>query len=137
VPVPARDHPLQRELCAEDHAVEIDVDHPPGRQVVLVNEPADLHDPGVVYQHIHRAQLGFGVVQEPCERLALGHVQAQGDRRRPQLGGGLLRRLDVEVADRHAHAGSGQRLGRGAPDPARRPGDRGGLAGQDALTFGH
>ena len=77
--------------------------------------------------------LGFGVVQEPCND-SRSVTSRLGDRRRPQLGGGLLRRLDVEVADRHAHAGSGQRLGRGAPDPARRR-DRGMLAGQDALTW--
>ena len=28
----ARDHPLERELHAEDHAVEVDVDHPPRGQ---------------------------------------------------------------------------------------------------------
>ena len=31
VPAVARDHALQRELAAEDHAVEVDVDHPSAR----------------------------------------------------------------------------------------------------------
>ncbi len=133
----AGDHTRQDELHAVDHTVHIDVEDALGRRVVLVEERPDRHDPGVVDQHVDGAQLRLGVVQEARERLVLGHVQAQGDRRRPQLPCGGARRLDVEVADRHAHAHARQRLCRRAPDPARRPGDRGGLTCQDARLLGH
>ena len=133
----ARDHPLQRELRAEDHAVEVDVHHAPCRQVVLVDEAADLHDPGVVDEHVHRAQLLFGPVEERRERGAVGDVERQRHGARAELGGGLLGGGEVHVADRDLHSLAQERLRRGLADPARGAGDRRGLPGEDTGLLGH
>ena len=98
---------------------------------------ADLHDPGVVDEHVERPELLFGAVQEGGERVAVGHVECQRDGARAQLGGGLPRRVEVHVADRHPHALAQERFGGRAPDAARGTGDRGGLSGEDAGLLGH
>ena len=117
--------------------MEVDVDHPLRGQVVLVDEAPDLHDPGVVDEHVDRPELLLGPVEERREGGAVGHVERQRDGARAELGGGLARRLDVHVADRHLHALAQERLGGGTPDPARGTGDRGGLSGEDAGLLGH
>jgi hypothetical protein len=108
-----------------------------GRLVVLVDEAPQGHDPGVVDEHVERAELLFGAVQEGRERRPLGHVQGQGDGPGAELGGGPLGRLEVDVSDRHAHAPPQERGGRGASDAARGARDRGRLAGEDAGLLGH
>ena len=57
-------------------------------------------------------ELLLGGVEEAREGLAVGHVERQRDRARPELGGGLARRLEVDVADRHLHALAQERLRR-------------------------
>ncbi len=133
----AGDHLLERDLHAEDHAVEVDVDLALGRQVVLVDEAADLHDPGVVDQHVERAELALGLVEEGREGLALGHVERQRDGARAELIGGGARGVEVDISDRDLHALAEQRLRGGTADPARSPGDRCGLSGEDAGLLGH
>ena len=54
-------------------------------------------------EHVHRAELLFGAVQESGERRAVGHVQRQRHGARTQLCRGPLAASRVEVADRHAH----------------------------------
>ena len=80
----ARDHALERELHAEDHAVQVDVDHPPRGQVVLVDEAPDLHDAGVVDEHVERPELLLGAVEERRERVAVGDVERQRHGARPR-----------------------------------------------------
>jgi hypothetical protein len=133
----AWDHARQRELGAEDHAVQIDVDHPPRRLIALVDEPPNLHDPGVVHEHVDRAELALGLVQEAGERVAVGHVQRQGHSAPTELCGGPIRLLGIDVADRDPHALAQQRLRSGSPDPARSAGDGRRLSGEDARLFGH
>ncbi len=133
----AGDHPLERELHAQDHAVQVDVDHPPRREVVLVDEAPDLHDPGVVDEHVDRAQLLFGSVEELREGGALGDVEWQGDRAGAQFRGGLGSCLVVHVAYRDLHALGEEGFGGGTPDTPGGTGDRGCLSGEDAGLFGH
>ena len=97
----------------------------------------DLHDPGVVDQHVERAELLLGAVEERREGRAVGHVERQRDGARAELGGGLAGGIEVDVADRDPHALAQERFGRGAADPARGAGDRGGLSGEDAGLLGH
>ncbi len=75
----ARNHALERQLHSEDHAVQVDVDHPPCRQVILVDKAAKGHDPGVVHEHIHRSQALLNTVQETREGGSVGHIQRQGN----------------------------------------------------------
>ncbi len=106
----ARDHARERELHAEDHAVEVDVDHPPGGRVVLVDEAPQRHDPGVVDEHVQRAELLFGAVQEGRKGRPVGHVQRQRDGARARARAAVRSaRLEVDVADRHAHAAAQER----------------------------
>ena len=136
-PAVAGDHPRHRQLRAEDHPMQVDVDHPPRRHVVLVNEAPHRHDPGVVDQDVDRPQLLFGLVQEAREGLPVGHVQRQRHRGRAQLGSGRLGRRQVHVADRHPHPLAHQGLGRRAADTARGARYGGGLSGEDTGLLGH
>ncbi len=136
-PRPRGSHPRQRNLHAEDHAEDVDVEDPLSGRVVLVDERADRHDPGVVDQDVHRTELLFGCVQELGERGPVGHVERQPHGAVAELGGGLLGRLQVDVADRHPHALAQERLRGGATDATRAAGDRGGLSGEDTGLLGH
>jgi hypothetical protein len=137
VPAIARDHPLQRQLHAGDDPVQVDVDHPPRGEIVLVDEAADLHDPGVVDEHVDRPKLLFGAVEEGGEGGPVGDVQRRGDRTGPELGGGPLGGRQIDVADGHPHPLTQQRLSARLADPARGAGDRRGLAGEDTGLSGH
>ncbi len=133
----ARHHPLERELHAEDDSVDVDVHHAPCGEIVLVDEAPDLHDPGVVDKHVHGPELLFGPVEERRERFALRDVERQRHGAGAELGGSLLGRGKVDVADRHLHSLTQERLRRCLADPARRAGDRRGLAGEDTGLLGH
>ena len=58
----AGQEPLERELGAVDDPVQVDVDHPLGGRVGLLDERADGHDPGVVDQHVERPERALGLV---------------------------------------------------------------------------
>ena len=64
-------------------------------------------------------------------------LSSSGDRAGAELVGGLLRLGEVEVADRHLHALTDERLGRRLADAAGGAGDRGDLAGQDLGLLRH
>ena len=70
-----------------------------GGRVGLVDERADRHDPGVVDEHVERAQLTLDLVEEGGEALTIGHVERQPDRSAAELGCGLLDQRGVDVAD--------------------------------------
>ncbi len=119
--------------------MEVDIDHPLRRQIVLVDEPAERHDPGVVDEHIQGAELLLGAVQERRKRIPVGHIQREGHRvgGAPNLLGGLLGGAEVHVADRHLHPLAQERLRGGPADAACTTGDRSGLTGEDARLLGH
>ena len=117
--------------------MEVDVDHPPRGEVVLVDEAPDLHDPGVVDEHVDRAQLLLGPVEELRKGGALGDVERERDRAGTQLRGGPGGLVVVHVAYRDLHALGEERFGGGAPDPAGGTRDGGGLSGEDAGLFCH
>jgi hypothetical protein len=119
-----RQHPLERQLRPEDDPVEVDVDHRPRGLVRLLDERADRHDPGVVDDHVDRAELVLGLVEEAAERVTVGDVELEGDGIAAELGRGLLGEVGVDVADRDPGAAADQRLCRAAADSARPPGDR-------------
>ena len=103
-------HPRERQLHPEHHPVDVDVDHPLRGQVVLVDEAAERHDPGVVDEHVERAEPLLDLVEKALERVAAGDVELERERLAAELGGGLLGELAVEVADRDLRA-----LGGSAP----------------------
>jgi len=78
--------------------VEVDVDHPRRRGIGLGHERADGHDPGVVDQHVQRAEPGLDLIKEIREARAVGDVERERVTALAQLGGGGASRLDVEVA---------------------------------------
>ena len=117
--------------------MDVDVHHPVGGPVVLVEEAADLHDPRVVDQHVHRPEVAFHLVEEALEGTPVGDVQLGGDGPRAELGGGLLRSLQVHVAQRHLHALAHQSLRRCPADPACSPCDGSDLSVQRAGLLGH
>ncbi len=137
VPAIARHHPLERQLRPKDDTVQVDVDHAPRGQVVLVDEAAEVHDAGVVDEHVHRSELLFGAVEEGAERRAVADVEWQSDGARAQLGGGLAGHVEVHVADRDPHALAQQRLRGRLADAARGAGDRRRLPGEDSGLLGH
>ena len=87
VPGSAGDHPLHRQLAAQDHAVDVDVQNAPGDGVRLVDDPADRHDAGVVDQHVDRAELALDLVEEFRKRIRVGDIEfavdVEAERRRP------------------------------------------------------
>src|SRR5258708_39020105 len=91
---------VQRQLASEDHAAEVDVDHPLRGLVVLVDEAAELHDAGVVDEHVERPELGLRLVEELVERRAVGDVEVEADRAATELLGRAAGRLGIDVADR-------------------------------------
>ena len=64
----ARAHPLDRQLGADDDAVDVDVELALDRVVGLVDERRHRHDPGVVDDDVDRAELALGLVEEAWRR---------------------------------------------------------------------
>ena len=109
----------------------------PGRQVVLVDEAADLHDARVVHEHVERPELLLGGVEEAREGGAIGDVERKRDGARAELRRGAPRGIDVEVADRHAHALAQEGFGGRAADATCGARDRGRLSGEYAGLLCH
>ena len=109
---------------------EIDIDHPPRRSVLLVDEAAHLHDPRVVDQYLQRAELLLGAVQERGEGGPVGDVERQRHGTGADLCGGMPRGGQVEIADRNPHARAGEHARGRATDAACASGDSDGLSSQ-------
>jgi hypothetical protein len=60
----AGDHALRRQLAAQNHAVDVDVEDAPRDGVRLVDDPAERHNAGVVDQHVNGAELALDFVEE-------------------------------------------------------------------------
>jgi hypothetical protein len=133
----ARAHPAHRLLRAVDHRAQVDLQLARDAGLRLLLERRDRHDPGVVDEDVDRAQAALDVVQEGGEAGQVGDVEGEPDDRVAELGGGALRGLAIDVADRHADALGDQRLGDRAPDAPGAAGDDGGLAAQLAGVLGH
>ena len=87
----------------------------------LVDERPDRHDPGVVDEHVERPEAALNRVEELGEAGAIGDVERQADRVRPEFRRRPLGQRAVDVADRHPRALGDQR-GRGRPsDPTAPP----------------
>ena len=90
----------------------------------FLSEGADRHDSGVVDQDVERTELPLGGVEETPERVLVGDVELEGDDAAAELAGGLLRELEVQVADRDPRSPAHQR-GRGRlADPSGAARDR-------------
>ena len=98
--MPRGAHPLDRQLGAGDDAVEVDVDLAAHRVLALLDERRHRHDPGVVDDHVERAELALGLVEEGGEGGAVGDVERQRDGPAAERRRGLLGQRQVEVADR-------------------------------------
>ena len=84
-------HARQGELHPVHDAVHVDVDQPLRGQVVLVDEPPEGHDPGVVDEHVERAEALLDLVEKALEGVAAGDVELERDRVGADLGGGRAR----------------------------------------------
>ena len=82
----------------------------------LLDERADRHDPGVVDQHVDRAELLLGRVEEARERLAVGDVELEGDGLAAQL-----RRRSARRAPGRGRRSRPARRGGSAPSPSHLP----------------
>jgi hypothetical protein len=115
----AGDHRRQRQLHAQRDAARVDRELARGPRVVLLEEGTDVHDAGVVDQHVQPAEPSLGGGEERGERVAAGDVEVAA--RAADLvarGGG---KVAVEVADGHPRATPGQLAGgrqADAPCPA-------------------
>ena len=110
-------HPWEGELHPVEDAVDVDVDHSASGQVVLVDEPAQRHDPGVVDQHVERAEPLLDLVEEALERVASGDVELERQRPVAERRSGALGELAVEVADRDLRSLGDERTGGRFADP--------------------
>ena len=97
--------------------------------VGLVLDPVERHDPGVVDQHVDRAELRLDLVEEALERRAVRHVDDPAEHRRALALHGDL----VQVADGHGRADAGEQLRRRGADATPAAGDDDDLAGQVPL----
>jgi len=100
----ARAQPFDRQLGADDDAVEVDVELAPDRLVGLVDQLGHRHDPGVVDHHVDGSQLALGGVEEGGEGAAIGDIEGERHRPSPKTRGRLFGQGEVEVSDRHAAA---------------------------------
>ena len=134
---PARDHPPHRLLRAVDDGAQVEVELAGDALRALVDERRDGHDPGVVDEHVERAEPLLDLVEEGDQPGVIGHVEPEPERGLAERRGRLLGRLAIEVADGHAGALAGQRLRDGAADSAAAAGDGDDLSGQRACVCGH
>jgi hypothetical protein len=103
----------------------------------LVGERRDRHDPGVVDEHVDRAEAPLDLVEELGEARQVGDVEREPERAAAQRLGHAGGRRGVEVAHGHARAVGGQRTGDGLADPASAARDHRHLAGERTGLGGH
>ena len=113
-------------------ASQVDRDRASGHRLVLGVDRPGVHDPGVVDEHVERAEAVLDAVEERGERRVVGHVDADAEGVPAELGGHLVGEIAVEIADRDPGALTRQRLSRRVADAARPTGDRDDLVGQRA-----
>ena len=131
VAAPALDHAGRDGLGAEDDAVQVDVDDPPGHLVGLLEHRPERHDAGVVDEDVDRSDRG-DLLQERGPRGRVGDVERSGHDAVAELVGDGAGQVGVAVADRHAGALTGEPGGGGAADAAGTSGDDDGQAGDVA-----
>src|SRR5438270_9956555 len=104
VPPPPLEHPGEGDLHPGHAPHEVDVDHSAGDGMRLVEHGSDRHDPGVVHEHVERADLALDVHDECGEGVRVGDVESARD----DIGAERVRRrvdgLLVDVADRDPRA---------------------------------
>lgn len=121
-PPPPRQHPLQRELRAENDTQDVDLDLSTGDLVRLLVDMPGRHHPRVVDKHIDGTERVLGRVEESADRLRVRHVESDRNLDAEVLGRGLELDL-VDVADRHLVAASDQLLRGVEADPSGAAGD--------------
>ena len=124
-------HVLERGAGGEEAAVQVDRQHLlPVGELELVDRVDDLHA-GVGDQDVQRAEVFHHLIGAGLDRRLVGDVHGDAERLAAGLDdgrGGGLRRLPVDVADRHLGAFLGVELGDRLADAAGRAGDQGDLA---------
>jgi hypothetical protein len=91
-------HSLGRQLAAQDHTVDVDVQDAAGNGVGLVDDSADRHDAGVVDQYVDRSELAFDLIEEIGERVRVGDIEF-AVHLEAEVGPRFLDRRFVDVAD--------------------------------------
>ena len=131
----------QRQLAAQEHAVEVDGVHaPPGLQVGVL-DGATLGDAGVVDQDVEPPEFGDRAFQGHAPVRRLGHVVANRDGGAGCLPryrvGGLARGARVDVGDRDPRALARQQLGNRPPQPRAATGHQRDLAHNPSRRRAH
>lgn len=121
---PVAQHPGDGLAHPVDDAEHVDRELAGGGGIVLVDERADHHDPGIVHQDVERAEARFDVVEEPGERRRVGDVEAEPDGGPAQRRCSCARQVGVEVADRHPGSVGRQPFRSGPADPPGGASDR-------------
>ena len=115
--------------------VQVDVDHPLGHRVGLLDERPDRHDPGVVDQHVERSEALLDLVQEALEARAIGDVERQPDRAAAESPARSARRAPDSMSPIATRAPCVISAGGGrAADSPRAAGDRDDLPGERAWS---
>ena len=93
--------------------------------------------PGVVDEHVERAEAVLDLVEERGEAGAVGHVERQADGAGAELLGSALGERGIDVADRDSGTLGDQRRRGGATDPPGAAGDCNDIARERAWGFRH
>jgi len=133
VAAPARPHPPGKRADPVEHAGEVDGDHAVPRCHRHVRQRGVIRgDPGVVDQHVDRAERCLGRVRCRGPAGAVARVEHGGaEARRIARGEHRGKRVAIDVGQRHPRAGGGQRIADGKADAAGTAGDEGVAAGGD------
>jgi hypothetical protein len=115
---PPLQHRRQHPLAHHQDPAQVDRHKPVPVRVRNFNERGDARHPGIVHQHIHRAELLLDARHRLVHRTPVGDVKADAE---PAC---RRRAIRVQVADSHPGPGRGQDPRDPGPDPRGTPGDQ-------------
>jgi hypothetical protein len=133
----ARAHPADGLLRPVQDSVEVDLQDPDDRRVVLALERTDGHDPRIVDEDLDGPEPLLDLVEERREAWAVGHVEPQAEGLAARLAGDGGRGGLVHVADRDSAALARQGQRQRSTDATTAAGDDGDPAVERAGLHGH
>jgi hypothetical protein len=89
----------------------------PGRPVVLVLEPAERHDAGVVDEHVNGPELLLDVVKELGEPTPVSDIEREGKRIPVDLVSSPFGEIKIKVPDSERSPKSGEGRGSSSANP--------------------
>ena len=113
----------QERAEAVDDTPEVHAEHPGPVGQLQLDDVAAATDPGVVAEQIDAAEAFEHGIGQRLHRGGIADIGRHGDD--PELGGGDVERLALDVGDHDLHALAREAGGHGPADPARTPRDDG------------